>query len=87
MTETANRNKPYKLTPPLTRDSVITWDYNQRAYSRQNKEWRKYLPGGTCNTWKAAKADPTYGLPPVKKTRTVQVDGAPVVQVMDPPIS
>ena len=80
--ETANRNKPYKLTPPLTRDSVITWDYNQRAYSRQNKLWRKYLPGGTSSTWTATKVDPTHGIK-VMKTRTRQVDGVDVTEDTD----
>ena len=57
------RTKPYKLTPPLTRDSVCTWDYNQRAFCRQNKGWRRFLPPtGGNKTWVAGGVDPTYGI-------------------------
>ena len=62
MAENTSTVKPYKLVPPLTRDSVLTWDYNMKAFIRQNKEWRKFLPSGTKNTWTATKSDDTNGL-------------------------
>ena len=63
MTESAGRTKPYKLLPPLTRDSVCTWDYNQRAFTRHNKLWRPFLPpAGKHRTWTAGKADAGYGI-------------------------
>ena len=54
--------RPYKLVPPLTRDSVITWDYNMKAFIRQTKAWRKFLPTGDKHTWRPTKDDVTNGL-------------------------
>ena len=60
---TIGKARPYKLVPPLTRDSVQTWDYNMKAFIRQTKAWRQFLPpNGAHKTWRATKDNETNGL-------------------------
>ena len=55
------RRKPIKLQEPVTRDSLNTWDLNNRAYFRQNGQ-RAFLPGGTSAAWTATEDDETHGI-------------------------
>ena len=61
-TDSVSRVKPYKLQTPVTRDGLVTWNYNMKAFTRHNKAWRPFLPAGTKNTWTATRLDPTNGL-------------------------
>ena len=54
--------KPYKLKPPYTRDAVLTWNYNMRAFIKQNQNWRQFMRGGAHEEWTATKHDETNGL-------------------------
>ena len=73
--DSVGKTRPYKLTPPLTRDSVLTWDYNMKAFIRQTKAWRQFLPSGTKNSWMATKGDDTNGLRVMKEDNTTQSQG------------
>ena len=51
----------------MSRDDVVSWDYNHQAYCRQITDWLQWLPGGTKSEWKASDEDETNGLPNIMK--------------------
>ena len=68
--------KPYKLQPTdgdnITRDDISTWSYTMLSCARQINDWKKFLPGGTSQTWQAKTTNPNNGL--VVKDRNHQID-------------
>ena len=42
---------------------MTTWIYNQKAFSRQKRTWRRFLPYNRNDTWTASSLNPSYGIP------------------------
>ena len=51
----------------MSRDDVVSWDYNHQAYCRQVPDWLQWLPNGTRKEWTASDDDETNGLPVIMK--------------------
>ena len=58
----------------MSRDDVVSWDYNHQAYCRQIPDWLQWLPGGTRDGWSASDEDETNGLPELMKPAPNQAD-------------
>ena len=59
------RRKPVKLKEPVTRDTLNSWDLNNRAYFRQHG-MGKFLPSGTYTVWPPTEEDETHGIAEVR---------------------